>query len=65
MFRVGEGDLERAAAAVPGAGDLGSKIQSSRELCIREGKSLMADVYFFSLAKKKIVLSNLCLTIRS
>lgn len=53
MFRVGEGDLERAAAAVPGAGDLGSKIQSSRELCIKEGKSLTVDVYFFFLGEKK------------
>ena len=52
MFRVGEGDLERAAAAVPGAGDLGSKIQSSRELCIKEGKSLAVDVYFFFGDKK-------------
>lgn len=52
MFRVGEGDLERAAAAVPGAGDLGSKIQSSRELCIKEGKSLTVDVYFFFGEKK-------------
>lgn len=51
MFRVGEGDLERAAAAVPGAGDLGSKIQSSRELCIKERKPLMADVYFFGEKK--------------
>ena len=47
MFRVGEGDLERAAAAVPGAGDLGSKIQSSRELCIKEGKSDGRQVFFF------------------
>lgn len=51
MFRVGEGDLERAAAAVPGAGDLGSKIQSSRELCIEERKPLMTDVYFFGEKK--------------
>ena len=53
MFRVGEGDLERAAAAVPGAGDLGSKIQSSRELCIKEGKSLTVDVYFFFFSGEK------------
>ena len=52
MFRVGEGDLERAAAAVPGAGDLGSKIRSSRELCIKEGKSDGRQIFFF-FGKKK------------
>lgn len=29
MFRVGEGDLERAAAAVPGAGDLERLVEAA------------------------------------